>query len=637
MTNLNLPSVFSWIPLHGIKDGHCTCGNPACDKPGKHPRLPWEEYKARKPTPEELARWRKQFPGCNWGIVTGQVSGLVVVDVDGPEGAEALKGRHVPLSWAVQTGKGTHYYFKHPGFPVGNGVRVLPGVDVRGDGGYVVASGSVHVSGRRYEWIPGMSPQDLPDGPAPCPRWLLDLLQKKQALAGAKGRLDPVQVLAGVPEGQRDNTLFRYCCRLRTQGLAKEEAARLVLEAARNCTPPFPEKEALQKVESAYKYSEGQQENFPEGFSAAELVKASFPDPQWLVEGILPEGLTLLGGLPKIGKSWLCLGLAVATASGGIALGKIHVEKKPVIYLALEDTPKRLRNRLVSVLQGGPGPENLYLYTSWPTLDNSGLARLEQAILQRNAGLVIVDTLARVRQKRRPNAGIYEEDYQALTGLKSLADKYGMAFLVVHHLKKGQEEDPINLLSGSTGLSGCADGILILSRKRCQADAVLFATGRDYPQEQELALVFDSTTTSWHIAGTAQEYRMSKERREVIETLRDSDRPLSPKEVADILGRPYGAVAKLLHGMAKAGEIKAAGYGKYTLTTNINNIGKSGKSGKSGIAGKSGKSTGTFTDSGEVLPELLPGANPGSLQPQGIGGSFTSFTTFTENVNWEDI
>jgi DNA-binding CsgD family transcriptional regulator len=559
-------NTFSIIPLHGIKDGKCTCGNPNCDRPGKHPCIPnWKEYQTRRPTPEELAGWKKKFPNSNWAIITGQVVGIVVLDVDGPEGAEAVKGKHLPLTWAVSTGKGTHYYFLHPGFPVGNGVRVLPGVDIRGDGGYAVAPGSVHVSGKKYEWVPGLSPADIPDGPAPCPKWLLDLLQKRQAPAGGNGKLDPVQVLAGVPEGQRDVTLFRYACRLRAQGLTREEATRLVLEAAKNCQPPFPEREALQKVEQAFKYPEGQKP-LVEGFSAAELVQSNFPDPNWFVEGILPEGLTILGGPPKTGKSWLCLGLAVAVGSGGVALGKIPVDKKAVIYLALEDNPRRLKSRLVSVLQGSPAPENLHFYTTWPALDKGGLEMLEQAILRHDAGLVIIDTLAKVRHKRRANVGIYEDDYQALSGLKNLADRYGVAVLVVTHVKKGQEEDPINLISGSTGLTGCADGILVLSRKRCQADAVLFATGRDYPEEQELALVFDQATTSWHIAGSAQEYRLTKERREILKAIQELGSAARPKEIAELINKNHSTVRVLLRKLEAEGVVNSVG-GAYCISS----------------------------------------------------------------------
>ncbi len=568
MTNLNLPSVFSLIPLHGIKGGRCTCGNPACDKPGKHPRLPWEEYKARKPTPEELARWRKQFPGCNWGIVTGQVGGVIVLDIDGPEGAEVVKGKHIPLTWAVSTGKGVHYYFKHPGPPVPNGVRILPGVDIRGDGGYVVAPGSVHVSGRKYEWIPAMSPDDLPDGPAPAPRWLLELLQGKKQSGGKREKINPVNVLNGVPEGMRDTTLFRYACRLRTQGLTKEEATRLVLEAARNCQPPFPEETAREKVESAWKYARCREEaaklNTPSGFSAKDLLKKDFPEPSWVIPGLLPEGLAILAGRPKIGKSWLALGIAVAVASGGVALGKTKTEKASVLYLALEDSLRRLKSRLTSVLQRGEAPDGLHFYTEFPRLDQGGLQTLEEAVTGHQAKFIVIDTLGKVRPPGRKNADLYQQDYGTISSLKAVADRYHAAVLLIHHLNKGTHLDPLDTISGTTGISGAADTVWVLKKERGKADAVLFATGRDI-EEKELALQFDTLTMSWQILGEAEEYRLSEERRQVLKVLKEASGPLTPKEIASVLGRPYGAVAKLLHVMVRGGAVKAGTYGKYTL------------------------------------------------------------------------
>ena len=287
---------FSVIPLHSIQNGRCTCERDDCTKPGKHPCIPeWREYQTRRPTEEELARW-KQSPG-NFAIITGRVSEVFVLDVDGPAGEASLKGKAIPPTWMVRTGKGRHIYFQYPGFPVECRTGILPGIDIRGSGGYVVAPGSVHISGKRYEWVPGLSPADLPE-PAEPPEWLVELLKRPGGDSSSK--IDPVRVLAGVPEGQRDVTLFRYACRLRTQGLTREEALRLVLEAARNCTPPFSEREARLKVEQAWKYPEGGGNS--EGISAIDLLLMDFSDPAWIVPGLLPEGLTVLGGKPKIGK-----------------------------------------------------------------------------------------------------------------------------------------------------------------------------------------------------------------------------------------------------------------------------------------------------------------------------------------------
>lgn len=257
------------------------------DRKTKKPLLEsWKEYQTRPATAEEIRTWWKHWPSANVAIVTGAVSGLIVVDIDGPEGEASLQGGHIPPTPMATTGKGRHIYFKHPDSHVPNAVRLLPGVDLRGDGGYVIVPPSIHASGRRYEWADCLGLDDVPL--AEPPAWLFDLL--KPQVSSEKPKLNPVQVLAGVPEGERDNTLFRYACRLRQQGLTKEEATRLVLEAAANCQPPFPEREALAKVESAWRYDRSETFHLTDYGNAQRLVAAHghdlrycHPWKKWLV------------------------------------------------------------------------------------------------------------------------------------------------------------------------------------------------------------------------------------------------------------------------------------------------------------------------------------------------------------------
>ena len=220
----------------------------------KKPLLPsWREWQTKKVTEDHARKWWEKRPDANIGILTGAISGIVVLDVDGESGrkslAQAAKG--LPPTPVSSTGKGTHYIYAHPGFEVRNFAGKLPGLDFRGDGGYIVAPPSVHPSGRVYEWQ--IHPLDTP--PEVMPDWLLRMLEQKKESSGEN--IDPLKVLSGVPEGERDETLFRYACRLRAKGMAKEEALALVLQAAQNCSPPFPEDEARAKVESAWRYPEG--------------------------------------------------------------------------------------------------------------------------------------------------------------------------------------------------------------------------------------------------------------------------------------------------------------------------------------------------------------------------------------------
>ncbi|MBO8158846.1 DUF927 domain-containing protein [Thermosyntropha sp.] len=224
---------------------------------GKKPLFQWAEFQKRRATEEEIKEWWQKWPNANIGVVTGIVSGIIVLDVDVPEGRKSLENKELPPTICAHTGSGGfHYIFKHPGGEIRNFTRRLPGLDLRGDGGYIVAPPSIHPCGEIYKW--GISPDT--EKPVDPPEWLLDLLDAQSFQKETNSSsIDPKKVLAGVPEGERDITLFRYASSLRARGVKKEEAEALICIAAANCSPPFPEKEALAKVESAWKYPEGEE------------------------------------------------------------------------------------------------------------------------------------------------------------------------------------------------------------------------------------------------------------------------------------------------------------------------------------------------------------------------------------------
>lgn len=309
----------------------------------------------------------------------------------------------------------------------------------------------------------------------------------------------------------------------------------------------------------------------PIGISFAEIVAKDIPEPRWVIPGILAEGLTLLAGKPKMGKSWFGLGLGVAIASGGIALGQFDCEPGEVAYLALEDTERRMRKRLIQMLDGSEAPSAAQFFTSWARIATKkgdgiradGLDNL-RAWLEAHpkARLVVIDTLQKIRPRQKENGSIYAEDYEALTGLKALADRYHVAIVVIHHVRKAESEDVFDTVSGSTGLTGAADSVWVLTRSRGQSDAVLHITGRDV-EEQDLALEFDAKRGWWTVLGDADEFRKSEERMEVRKLLRE--RPgLSAKEISVALGKGYDGTRRLLWKMAGDGDVKQYG-NKYSV------------------------------------------------------------------------
>jgi RecA-family ATPase len=245
-------------------------------------------------------------------------------------------------------------------------------------------------------------------------------------------------------------------------------------------------------------------------FTVVELMAEELPEVKWVVPGILPEGVTLLAGKPKLGKSWLALGLAIAVATGGAALGNKQVEAGDVLYMALEDNRRRLRKRFGKLLSGD-GPHRLYIAIECPRMDKGGAKALEEWLEEHpDARLVVVDILKRVRPRAPASRSVYEADYEALEAMQRLAGEYGVSILVVHHLRKLDADDPLDEVSGSTGLSGGADGVLVLKRDRGRADAFLHVTGREIEEEAELALRWDSGLASWTLMGDAEEYRVSQ-------------------------------------------------------------------------------------------------------------------------------
>jgi len=271
------------------------------------------------------------------------------------------------------------------------------------------------------------------------------------------------------------------------------------------------------------------QELRPEVFTAAELQVMELPEPQWAIPQIVPQGLSLLAGKPKLGKSWLALNLALAVATGGVALGSVGVERGDVLYLALEDTKRRLKDRIAKLMtrQGlQDWPATLHLAQAWPRQDKGGLCALLEWLSEHpEARLIVIDTWPKFRPARARKGDAYEEDYAHAAEVKELADTRHLAILALAHCRKLGAVDPLDEVSGTLGSTGAADGVAVLRRERGRHDATLFLTGRDI-DEREIALQWDPQYALWSILGDAEEYRVSKERKEVFELLKHAQEPL---------------------------------------------------------------------------------------------------------------
>ena len=210
----------------------------------KKPIIDWKEYQTRYPSPEELEKWFSDGKN-NIAIVTGPISGIAVLDIDGEEGEESIKQNklYLPPAPCVKTGKGYHYYFKYQN-GVRNFTRRYPGIDLRGEGGYVLAPPSVHPSGAIYEWIIPIE-EDLPE----LPDWVLN--EKEKIIEREPGWVE--KLLEGVEEGQRNDTLARLAGHYFGKGLGFDETKMILLDWNKRNRPPLPEEEVIRTVESIYK------------------------------------------------------------------------------------------------------------------------------------------------------------------------------------------------------------------------------------------------------------------------------------------------------------------------------------------------------------------------------------------------
>jgi hypothetical protein len=336
------------------------------------------------------------------------------------------------------------------------------------------------------------------------------------------------------------------------RGNSKEETLEVFRAGIPAMQEKFPADIYTRAVEQAYTESAW----MCEGFSAAELAGQKLSELRFIVNGILPEGLVILAGKPKMGKSWLSLNLALAISKGGKALSFTDCEQGDVLYLALEDGKRRLRSRLDTLLLGDSAPDNLHFFTDWPVLDRGGLARLDEYLkLRKNTRAVIIDTLQKVKPHSNGKTNAYQDDYTALSGLQKLAATHHAAILVVHHLRKATAEDIVDTLNSSTGMTGCADTILILERARGQSDAILHVTGRDV-LEAKYALRFDAKLAVWQVIGDADEVGQSQARQDILQLLRNDGDGMRPAAIAKALGKNEWTVRGLLRKMTDAGTIK---------------------------------------------------------------------------------
>ena len=299
--------------------------------------------------------------------------------------------------------------------------------------------------------------------------------------------------------------------------------------------------------------------------NAQDLRNMVFPPVKWAVPGFLPEGLSILAGGPKVGKSILALHLAVGVAIGGCVLGKINVLKGEVLYLALEDTRRRIQERINgSELAGDDNVDlsSLDIITEIPRQNLGGTLYIEYWLsTHNNARLIIIDTLQMFRKLLTGKGSMYSEDYEAISAIKKIADTFHVPILVIHHLKKGMEGDWLSEISGSQGIAGAADTIFSLKRERNSTSGTLRRTGRDV-EEKDFQMKLDGY--SWTLQDDAEAFTMPEWKRQILDFLKDNP-SVTPMQLSEAYGLNINTAQGNLKRLMKDGTLKKTGHGKYEL------------------------------------------------------------------------
>ncbi len=297
-------------------------------------------------------------------------------------------------------------------------------------------------------------------------------------------------------------------------------------------------------------------------FTAAELGKMCFPPLQHVINPIIVAGTaTMLPGRPKCNKTWLAQELALAKAMGAPACGEWQTgEPGDVLFYALEDNQRRLKRRLEMLRPRGEWPSRLTFRLKAPALGAGFREEVEQwAHGADNPQLVIVDTYSLILPPRQKQS--YLSDYADSAAFTQIASDLNVAMLAIYHTRKCDADDALDAVSGTTGIAGGFDSVLVL-RRSAQGGFILEGRGRDI-MPLELGLDFDADNARWSVLGDAATAFMGDERKAILDALAQLGEA-GPKDIADRAGLSHDSVRQLLRKMVERGAINKTGYGAYT-------------------------------------------------------------------------
>lgn len=444
--------------------------------------------------------WWKGSPMSGVGIVIPDH--MVVVDLDSAEALRALDafGYTLPTTAMAKTKRGYHYWYKRAGeLPASRRINILPGVDLLVNG-YVVAPPT---DGRKWET------SILPDeNIADAPQWLETLITiSNQEYA----KVNADEILAGLPEGQRNHGLFRYACSLRARDKTSIQEAKVLLrEAARQSEggseefPPAWTDALVDRVWKTYKQREKDEDAVQniKPKSLAEWAAEPLTPSVQLVEKLIPGyGYTLVSSPPKSGKSALLQYIAACIATGQKVFDQYEVKQSGVLYLDMEQDPYAGFERWKTILQEMKitgFPANLYVEYEWPNMDDGAIEKMKEFLIDHpNVNLIVLDTLADFWPEEDKGGGnAYHREQRVVKQFVPLSRDYGCALVVITHDTKTGYSNLVARANGTYALSGKAAAIWNVQRNPDETNGILETTGKNIPSST-IGISYDKDRTFW--------------------------------------------------------------------------------------------------------------------------------------------
>ena len=370
----------------------------------------------------------------------------------------------------------------------------------------------------------------------------------------------------------RSEALFAVLMALLGAGYDDRDVTRLCLleahgisELPREKGPAWLAQElrrARHKANRLTRHVEGEPED------ADDLMTDTISPPRPIVDGLLNEGMLLFGGKSKRGKSWLMLDLALSVATGGRVWRHFAVpEPQPVLYIALEDSRRRIQRRLDDIQPGVRTNGQLQLLYTFPLLNDGGLDKLRRYITGGHYRLIVIDVLARVEPAARGGSEkTYHDIYRMFAPLQDLHRQHPLCLVMLTHLRKTEADDIFDTLHGSVAYQGAQDSLWVLERPPHDSTGVLHIREND-GDDQALHVSF--VDGHWEFLGHDTDMKLSQSRKAILELFEETERPLSINEILKGLSRSrdrYQALKKTLHRMIEDEQIVRLGRGRYAAS-----------------------------------------------------------------------